>query len=172
MADPWCEPCGSYHPVPRDAAHKAALNCFAPDEPISVTVSAGKPLSRRTKKAIGDMARAAVRSLTSEAHVQQTVVEFMELDGWRAMRTDPVSDRATVNAIRHKIMFDAASHPEHAGALKIVLALINGCVRGKGFGEPGMPDYQSSTSKSYTCTSMKFWAFTTLNAKYSPVNCR
>jgi hypothetical protein len=45
--------------------------------------------------------------LISEAHVQQTVREFLELDGWRAIRTDPVSDRS----------------------------------RGKGFGEPGMPDY-------------------------------
>jgi len=30
----------------------------------------------------------------SEAHVQQTVVQFLELDGWRAIRTDPVSDRS------------------------------------------------------------------------------
>lgn len=29
----------------------------------------------------------------TEAHVQQTVREFLELDGWRAIRTDPVSDR-------------------------------------------------------------------------------
>lgn len=43
----------------------------------------------------------------TEAHVQQSVVQFLELDGWRPIRTDPVSDRS----------------------------------RGKGFGEPGMPDY-------------------------------
>lgn len=30
----------------------------------------------------------------TEAHVQQSVVQFLELDGWRAIRTDPVSDRA------------------------------------------------------------------------------
>jgi hypothetical protein len=30
----------------------------------------------------------------SEAHIQQTVREFLELDGWRAIRTDPVSDRS------------------------------------------------------------------------------
>jgi len=30
----------------------------------------------------------------TEAHVQQTVTEFLELDGWRSIRTDPVSDRA------------------------------------------------------------------------------
>lgn len=33
------------------------------------------------------------RALVTEAHVQQTVVEFLELDGWRAIRTDPVSRR-------------------------------------------------------------------------------
>ena len=26
---PWCDSCQSYHPVPRDAAHKAALMCVA-----------------------------------------------------------------------------------------------------------------------------------------------
>lgn len=30
----------------------------------------------------------------SEADVQQAVVQFLELDGWRSIRTDPVSDRA------------------------------------------------------------------------------
>jgi hypothetical protein len=29
QGDPWCEPCKSYHPKPRDAEHKAALRCFA-----------------------------------------------------------------------------------------------------------------------------------------------
>lgn len=52
-------------------------------------------------------ARETNQRLTTEAHVQQSVVEFLELDGWRPIRTDPVSDRS----------------------------------RGKGFGEPGMPDY-------------------------------
>lgn len=28
-SDPWCEPCQSYHPVPRDAAHKTSLKCLA-----------------------------------------------------------------------------------------------------------------------------------------------
>lgn len=30
----------------------------------------------------------------TEAHVQQAVVQFLELDGWRPIRTDPVSDRS------------------------------------------------------------------------------
>jgi hypothetical protein len=39
-------------------------------------------------------ARETNQRLTTEAHVQQTVVQFLELDGWRALRTDPVSDRS------------------------------------------------------------------------------
>jgi hypothetical protein len=27
---PWCEACQSWHPVPRDREHHAALQCFAP----------------------------------------------------------------------------------------------------------------------------------------------
>jgi hypothetical protein len=30
----------------------------------------------------------------SEAHIQRTCTEFLELDGWRPLRTDPVSDRS------------------------------------------------------------------------------
>lgn len=29
----------------------------------------------------------------SEAHIQETVTHLLQLDGWRAIRTDPVSDR-------------------------------------------------------------------------------
>lgn len=36
----------------------------------------------------------AVLPKLTEAQVQQTIVEFLELDGWRAIRTDPVSDRS------------------------------------------------------------------------------
>lgn len=39
--------------------------------------------------------RAARRGLPIlEADIQRTVVEFLQLYGWRAFRTDPVSDRA------------------------------------------------------------------------------
>lgn len=31
--------------------------------------------------------------LLQESHIQQTVTEFLQLDGWHAIRTDPVSDR-------------------------------------------------------------------------------
>lgn len=34
------------------------------------------------------------RPVLTEAQVQQAVVQFLELDGWRAIRTDPVSDKS------------------------------------------------------------------------------
>ncbi len=49
----------------------------------------------------------ARKPICSEADVQRAVTDLLQLDGWRAIRTDPTSDRA----------------------------------RGKGFGEPGMPDH-------------------------------
>jgi hypothetical protein len=38
--------------------------------------------------------RAPRKYVIPEKNVQETVRDFMELDGWRAIRTDPVSDRA------------------------------------------------------------------------------
>lgn len=72
-----------------------------------------------------------------ESHMQQTVVEFLQLDGWRAFRTDPVSDGATVAKIRQAILgCPALNHVR-----ELIFSLIKRCVRGKGFGEVGMPDY-------------------------------
>lgn len=72
----------------------------------------------------------------SEAHIQQTVTQFMELDGWRHFRTDPVSDRATVAAIRTAVrrLLIPKTYAD------LIFAAIDRCIRGKGFGEPGMPD--------------------------------
>lgn len=35
-----------------------------------------------------------MKTMTTEAQIQKTVKEFLELDGWRAIRTDPVSDKS------------------------------------------------------------------------------
>jgi hypothetical protein len=35
-----------------------------------------------------------MKSKLTEAHIQKAVVDFLVLDGWRAIRTDPVSDRS------------------------------------------------------------------------------
>jgi len=67
----------------------------------------------------------------SEASIQATCTELLVLDDWRHLRTDPVSDRATVGAIRAALA--------KAGLLiPAVAKLLN--ARGKGFGEPGMAD--------------------------------
>lgn len=42
------------------------------------------PKNRRTRAAMMDLAKA----LTKESHIQETVVEFLKLDGWRAFRTE------------------------------------------------------------------------------------
>jgi len=73
----------------------------------------------------------------SEADIQRTCSELLEWDGWRALRTDPVSDRATVDAIRRAIM----GVPELNHVRELILKVIKRCVRGKGFGELGMPDH-------------------------------
>lgn len=57
--------------------------------PVEVTTS--KPIKRpRTRKALMDLAQ----SLTKESHIEQTCSEWLELDGWRTLKTDPVSDRS------------------------------------------------------------------------------
>ncbi len=71
-----------------------------------------------------------------ERDVQRTITETLELDGWRSLRTDPGSDvgvvRAIIAALREFL-------PEPW--LSKALAAVQRCMRGKGFGEEGMPDY-------------------------------
>lgn len=52
------------------------------------TVTTCKPIkSPRTRKALMDLAQ----SLTKESHIEQTCSDWLELDGWRTLKTDPVS---------------------------------------------------------------------------------
>lgn len=44
--------------------------------------------------------------VVSEAHIQQTCTQMLELDGWRALRTDPVSDRGRGKGFGEKGMAD------------------------------------------------------------------
>ncbi len=72
----------------------------------------------------------------SEHHIEQTCTQFLELDGWRCIKTDPVSDRSTVQDIRRAVHKNAILQP-YIGAIELILSK---CVRGKGFGEIGMAD--------------------------------
>lgn len=47
------------------------------------------------------------KSILLEKHVQQTVTQFLEWDGWRAIRTDPVSDRSRGKGFGEVSMPDA-----------------------------------------------------------------
>ncbi len=71
------------------------------------------------------------RSDPKEKEIQKACVQLMELDGWRHLRTDPVSDVSTVRLIVAALL--AAEMPGAA-------AIARRFQRGKGFGEVGMPD--------------------------------
>lgn len=71
-----------------------------------------------------------------EREIAQACIDVLLYDGWRHLRTDPVSDKSTVDAIRAKFM----ATPSLAGVLGVLLQILKSCIRGKGFGEPGMAD--------------------------------
>lgn len=71
-----------------------------------------------------------------ERDIERTCTEFLSLDGWRSLKTDPVSDKATIDAVRRMTLESPILRPV-AGA---VMVILEKCVRGKGFGEPGMSD--------------------------------
>lgn len=55
---------------------------------MTIEVTTSKPIkSPRTRKALMDLAQ----SLVKEKHIEQTCSEWLELDGWRTLKTDPVS---------------------------------------------------------------------------------
>jgi hypothetical protein len=53
--------------------------------PRALTKPSRKPAKRRSFRA---------SDLAAESDIQRTITECLQLDGWRAIRTDPVSDRA------------------------------------------------------------------------------
>lgn len=71
--------------------------------------------------------------LVTEESLRQAAIDLLILDGWRHLRTDPVSDRATVQVIRKRLAVTGLLTPQ-------VADVINRSVRGKGFGELGMAD--------------------------------
>lgn len=71
-----------------------------------------------------------------EADIQRTCTDFLVAEGWRHLRTDPVSEAATVNAFRRWII--ASPMLTHVAGL--ILQGLKQCSRSKGFGETGMAD--------------------------------
>lgn len=72
-----------------------------------------------------------------ERHIQDHCTDLMVLDGWRHLRTDPVSDRASLSTARRLVNADTALSQS---AKVTVLGILAKSARGKGFGEPGMCD--------------------------------
>jgi len=78
-------------------------------------------------------------SKSTEAALQKACTDILQLDGWRALRTDPVSDTAALPLIRKRIAAVCAEGHVSAWIVSKLLASVKG--RGKGFGEEGMADY-------------------------------
>ena len=72
-----------------------------------------------------------------EKHVQQTVTEFLQLDGWRPLRMEGSNDRGFVRR--------AVAHMAAVAQLKPFIGLITNCLQScwktTGVGELAMPDY-------------------------------
>jgi hypothetical protein len=74
--------------------------------------------------------------LLKESHVEQTVTQFLELDGWRSFKMEANSERGFVQ----RVMAQAAKSPLFQGCLGPLKTLLQRCMRAQGVGEPGMPD--------------------------------
>ena len=72
-----------------------------------------------------------------EKHVQQTVTEFLQLDGWRPLRMEGSNDRGFVRR--------AVANMAAVAQLKPFIGLITNCLQScwktTGVGELAMPDY-------------------------------
>lgn len=95
------------------------------------TPGADKPVTSRRQI----RSKAAAIGLT-EAHVEQTITEFMELDGWRSFKMEAVSERGFVARVMAKVKASPPLH-QYGG---MIGALLRSCMRAQGVGEPGMPD--------------------------------
>ncbi len=72
-----------------------------------------------------------------ERHIQEYVVSFMELDGWRAFKMEAMSDRGFISRVLQKIR----KHPGLPGMADVIGGIMRSCARAAGVGELGMADY-------------------------------
>jgi hypothetical protein len=78
------------------------------------------------------------KGLLFESHIQQTVVEFLELDGWRAFKMEAMSERGFVA----RVMARVRANKIVSQCAPLLEAIMRSCMRAAGVGETGMPDYQ------------------------------
>ena len=79
---------------------------------------------------------AVLPKLTTEAHVQQSVREFLELDGWRPIRTHPLPP-----IVQRLDAIMAKAPPGFRGAWRCIRGYVLKHADAESFGELGMPDY-------------------------------
>lgn len=72
----------------------------------------------------------------TEAHVEQTITQFLELDGWRSFKMEANSERGFAN----RVMARVRAHSVLSKMSMLIHAALLGCMRGHGVGELGMPD--------------------------------
>lgn len=71
-----------------------------------------------------------------ESHVEQTVTEFMEWDGWRSFKMEAQSDHSLVK----RFMTRVYAHDLLKPLAQIIHYVLRQVMRGTGVGEPAMPD--------------------------------
>jgi len=78
-----------------------------------------------------------MKSLLLEKHIQEYVVQYMELDGWRAFKMEANSDTGFVGRVMQKIR----KHPLLTNWADHIYIVLRSCMRAAGVGEVGMADY-------------------------------
>lgn len=73
----------------------------------------------------------------AEKRTQDGVTALLEIDGWRPLRTDPISERGFAKRIAARL----SKHPTLARLAGPIMEVVSSCIRATGFGDPGMPDY-------------------------------
>lgn len=82
------------------------------------------------------MRRTGTTIKPSETDLEKYGTDLLALDGWRSLKTDPVSDTGFANRLRQWIMgVPALNHVR-----QLIFDGIRKCLWGKGFGERGMAD--------------------------------
>lgn len=72
-----------------------------------------------------------------EKSIQDTVTQFLELDGWRAFKMEAISERGFIRRFMAKVYLSDILRP----LAKMIQVMLQSCMRAAGVGEVGMPDH-------------------------------
>jgi len=93
-----------------------------------------KPRYRHNADTGGPSPRKAI--LPTERQIQETCSQFLELDGWRRLRTEAISEHSFIARMAAKL----ERHPILAKFCALIVAVAKSCARAAGVGELGMAD--------------------------------